>query len=474
MTILRDFVVGFDVLMLTYFVLINIVYTVLAIIGWRAVERYVSRRPLRDYQTVSTSHMSPPVTILVPGYNEESVIAASVRSLLSSHFAELEVMVINDGSSDGTLDVLKQEFALVEVERVPRAGIETAPVRATYTSGSDSRLTVVDKENGGKADSLNAGLCYAAFPLVCAIDADTILDPEALARLVWEFEASPDTVAAGGIVRIVNGSTWENGRLAKVQTPRNLLLNLQILEYLRAFLGGRIAWSRLGMLLIISGAFGIFRRDALVEVGGYDPTTVGEDAEVVLRLHRRRREAGKTCRIIFFPDPICWTEAPSSLRVLIGQRDRWQRGLFEMLRRHHEIIGRRQYGTVGLLAMPYFLVFEAIGPVLEATGYVFLIASVALGWISWGLAAAFAALSLTYGLVLSFLTLLMEERAFQRYPDWRDLGRLVFTAVAENYGYRQLIAFVRARALWTLWRGRGTHSWGQMTRAGFGSQAPPP
>ncbi len=455
--------------MLGYFIVLNAIYTTLLWIGWRAVDGYVKRRPLRDYATVGTSPLSMPVTILVPAYNEGPVIAESVRSLLSSQYLELEVMVINDGSKDDTLDVMIREFGMVNVDRVPRARLPTKEVRQVLASPQEPRLVVVDKVNGGKADALNVGLVHARYPLVCAIDGDTLLDPGALARLVWEFQAAPETVAVGGIVRIVNGSDVRDGRLMEVRSPRELLVNLQILEYLRAFLGGRIAWSRMGMLVIISGAFGLFRRDALVEVGGWDPTTVGEDAELVLRLHRRRREAGQPCRVTFFPDPICWTEAPSSLKVLIRQRDRWQRGLFEMLWRHKGMVGRSRYGGVGTVALPYFIVFELLGPTVEVLGYLSFGLALALGAFSPSIAALLALVSITYGLVLSFGTLLMEQRAFRRYPNWKDLRRLVLVAVLENFGWRQFMAFVRVRAWWTLWRGRKAgHVWGEMTRAGFG------
>ena len=229
---------------------------------------------------------------------------------------------------------------------------------------------MIDKENAGKADALNAGIKYATYPLFCAVDADTMLDAGALSRLVWEFQASPETVAVGGIVRIVNGSTFDNGRLDQVKTPTNLLANLQILEYLRAFLGGRIGWSKTGMLLIVSGAFGLFRRDVVVEVGGYDPAMVGEDAELILRLHRHHRELSRPCRITFFPDPICWTECPEDFRSLVRQRDRWQRGLIGMVMRHKDMIGRPRYGRIGLGAMPYYVVFELLGPTIECLGYV--------------------------------------------------------------------------------------------------------
>jgi cellulose synthase/poly-beta-1,6-N-acetylglucosamine synthase-like glycosyltransferase len=329
-------------------------------------------------------------------------------------------------------------------------------------------LVVVDKLRGGKADALNVGLNHAHFPLVCAIDADTILDPDALSRLVWEFQADPDTVAVGGIVRIVNGSIFNDGRLVTVRTPRGLLANLQIVEYLRAFLGGRIGWSKIGMLLIISGAFGLFRRDACVEAGGYDPTTVGEDAELVLRLHRRRRERGEPCRITFFPDPICWTEGPNDLRTLIRQRDRWQRGLIEMVSRHRDMILRPRYGRIGCIALPYYILFELLGPTIECLGYCLLVLSLALGLISVSFALAFLAVSLTYSLVLSFLVILMEERAFRRYPDWTDLLRLTLCAIAENVGYRQLLAVVRVRSWYTLSRRR--QHWGDMRRSGFSSE----
>ena len=463
--------VAFNVFMLVYLAVLDAIYTALVLIGWRAVEGYVRRRPLRDYGEVATSQLSMPVSILSPAYNEEAVIVPSVRSLLESQFVELEVVIINDGSTDGTLEVLKGEFDLVKVERIPRANLVTKEVRGVYVCPHDRRVVVIDKENGGKADSLNAGIRYAVYPLFCAIDADTMLDPGALSRLVWEFQAAPETVAVGGIVRVINGSDVRDGKLVEVHMPRGLLVNVQIMEYLRAFLGGRIAWSRLGMLLIISGAFGLFRRDVVVEAGGYDTTTVGEDAELVLRLHRLRREQRKPCRITFFPDPICWTEAPSTLRVLNRQRDRWQRGLIEMLLRHRSMLLRPRYGVVGMVALPYFIVFELLGPAIEVIGYLSVFVSLALGAISPAFVLVFLALSVTYGMALSFAVVLMEERAFRRYPDWRCLRRLVLAAVVENFGYRQMMALVRARAWWTILR--SGDSWGDMTRVGFDAPAAP-
>ncbi len=449
-----------------YFIAIDVIYVSMALVGWHAVDTHVRRRPIRDYDRVARSPLSPPITILVPAFNEQATIASSVRALLQCRYAALEVMVINDGSADGTLTTLIEEFDLAPADRVPRSSLTSQPVRALYRSRADQRLTVIDKENGGKADSLNAGLRYAWTPLFCCIDADTMLDRDALSRLVWEFEADPHTVATGGIVRIVNGSLVRDGQVLHVQTPKGILANLQILEYLRAFLGGRLAWSRLGMLLIISGAFGLFRRDVVVEAGGYDTSTVGEDAELVLRLHRHQRDQGKPCRITFFCDPICWTEAPTDLRVLTRQRDRWQRGLIEMIARHRGMALRPKYGAVGLVALPYFIVFELLGPVLELLGYATVVYALATGQLATDTALFFLTVAISAGFALSLLTLLMEERAFQRYPSWSCLGRLLAMTLLENLGYRQYLMVVRVRALWT--QLRGGRGWGAMPRTGFG------
>lgn len=454
-----------DLFMLAYFGALAVVSTTLALVGWRAIEDFVRRRPMRDYRWVGASPMSLPVSILAPAYDEGPVIVPAIRALMVSQFVNFEVLVINDGSKDDTMAQLTAGFGLVPASRVPRANLDTKPVRGVHVSPDEPRLTVIDKENGGKADALNAGLRYARNPLVCAIDADTILDPGALSRLVWEFQSHPETVATGGIVRIVNGSLVKDGRIIEVRTPRSILANIQIMEYLRAFLGARIGWSRLQMLLIISGAFGLFRRDAVIDAGGYFTGTVGEDAELVLRMHRQRREAGLPCRITFFPDPICWTEAPGDLRTLVRQRDRWQRGLIEMLARHRRMVANPSYGRIGLVALPYFVIFELLGPVIELVGLVALGLSISLGASTPTVLALTAGLAISYGFVLSFLAILMEERAFRRYPGWTCLRRLAWAAVVENLGYRQLMTLVRARALWTVRRSK--HSWGEMTRVGF-------
>lgn len=449
-----------------YLIALQAISLALVIAGAVSVRNYIRRRPLRDYREVAESPLSLAVTLMVPAYNEEATIVSSVRALLASDFATFEVVVINDGSSDDTIARLIAGFDLIPFDRVPRSGLPTAPIRATYVSRLDGRIFVVDKENGGKADALNSALNYARYPLVCALDADTLLDHQALARLVWEFQTRPETVAVGGIVRVANGSIFDGVQLTTIRTPSTLLPNMQIMEYLRAFLGARIGWSRFNLLLIISGAFGVFRRDRVVQVGGYDPATVGEDAELVLRLHRQALDEKRDYKITFFPDPICWTEVPSSMKVLSRQRDRWQRGLGQMLWLHKDMFFRPRYKGIGRVTLPYFLAFEFLGPVIEVFGYVFMIYAIITGLINPVVAVWFFFFAVLTGIAMSFFVVIIEQHTYRRYLKWRDMAWLCSSAVLENLGYRQYLALVRFKAVILMWRS-GNRSWGEMTRKGF-------
>lgn len=465
--VLHETVLALNFFFLVYMAAMQLNQGLLLCLGWHDISDYVKRSPLRDYETIGASDLSVPVSIIVPAYNEEGVIAESVRSLLGCDYVGLEVVVVNDGSSDGTLQALMDAFPLVEDKRVPRTSLPSEPVLATYRSRDDDRLMVIDKGNGGKADALNAGLCFARYPLFCATDSDTVLERDALPRLVREFQVRPETVAVGGIVRILNGSSVSDGHVYEVKTPRNLLVNLQIVEYLRAFLLGRTGWSKLRALLIISGAFGLFRRELVIAAGGYDRTALGEDADLVVRLHRLCHARGIDYRIGFIADPVCWTEAPDNFSVLARQRERWHRGLMQVLWRHRGMIGRPRYGAVGLIAFPYFVIFEALGPVVEVLGYLCFGLSLGLGWASTVSAAAFFFVAICLGTAFSLGSLLVEERAFQRYRGWRCFARLITAAVLENVFYRQWYAVVRVWACFGMAVGKKAE-WGEMTRTGFG------
>jgi cellulose synthase/poly-beta-1,6-N-acetylglucosamine synthase-like glycosyltransferase len=461
---LEGFILGINYAILGYFVLLNGFYLMLYVLSFAEISDYARREIFRGLPELFTSNYAPPVSIIVPAYNEEATIAASVRSFLALHYPLFEVVVVNDGSKDRTLEVLREEFDLPESDQPVRMQLRTRPLRAVYASPAE-RLVVVDKENGGKADALNAGICAANYPFVCCIDADIILDEDALLRVARPMIESSRVVAVGGIIRVANGCEVESGRVVKIQTPRKPLPNFQIVEYLRAFLAGRTGWSVLNGLLIISGAFGLFRRRDFIEAGGYAHDTVGEDMEVVTRMHRNLRERGEPYRISFVPDPVAWTEVPATWRVLRRQRDRWHRGLMDTLLRHRKMLLNPRYGTVGLLAMPYFFLFEFLGPVVELVGYVAVPLCLLLGYLDVEFAIVFFLAAVGLGALLSVAAVFLEELRLNRYPRWLDILKLSLYGVLENFGYRQINSLWRAWAIVSFLR--NNQSWGAMERRGF-------
>ena len=449
---------------LLYFVLLNVGYITLNLLAIPTLFRTISLRPVEDLPPVY-SGFEPPVSLLVPAYNEQATIASSVRSLLQLDYAQFEIVVVNDGSSDGTLAALQEAFDLEAFPEARWRRLPTKPLRAIYRSRSLANLRVIDKENGGKADALNAGINASRCPLFCAVDADSILERDSLRRVVAPFLDDPATIATGGTVRIANGCTVSDGHLERVALPSSPIALVQIVEYLRAFLFGRVGWARINALLIISGAFGAFRKDAVMEAGGYRADTIGEDMELIVRLHRIMRERRHPYAIHFVPDPICWTEAPESLAILKGQRIRWQRGLAESLHRNAGLLRTRGGGTAGLLAYPFFMVFECYGPLIEVAGYAFMAAMFLLGQISGSAFLAFLLLAFGLGFLLSVSALLLEEMSFHLYPRFSQMGVLVVVALAENLGYRQLVTVWRLVGL-VRWMRGARSSWGTMTRKG--------
>jgi cellulose synthase/poly-beta-1,6-N-acetylglucosamine synthase-like glycosyltransferase len=419
------------------------------------------------------SDVAPVISILAPAHNEEATVSESVRSLLTLRYPSLEVVLVNDGSSDGTLAVLQRDFDLVAVHAAPiRKRIHSQPIRGLYRSRRTPGLVVVDKQNGGKADALNAGLMVATGELACAIDADTIVEPSALQRMIRPFLLDDNVVAAGGTLRVVNGAEVHAGRVTRERAPRRFLPGVQAVEYLRAFLAGRVGWNRLGGNLIISGAFGLFRREAMIEAGGYRHDTVGEDMELVVRMRRLARERGGPEQIVFVPDPVAWTEVPRRLRILGRQRDRWHRGLADVIARHRRVILNPRYGAMGMVVAPYFVFVELLAPVLELIGVVAIIIGLSLGIVDVEFALLFLLVVYGLGLVLTALTLALEEWTFCGYGGLRDRLTLLLYGALESFGYRQLTAFWRVRGLVRYWRGRT--EWGVMEREGFRTGAAEP
>lgn len=456
-----------------YAAAVNLIYLAFTAIAWRGLVGHLHAQGYAADDEVQASPLTPPVSVLLPAFDEEAGVVESVRSLLALRYPEHEVIVINDGSRDATLERLDAAFDLVPVRLALRGRVATAPVRGAYASRRAPSLLVIDKENGGKADALNCGIGAARHPYVCAVDADAILEETALLRVARPVVDDPETVVAtGGIVRIANGCRVDHGRVVEVGLPRRAVPTFQVVEYFRAFLVGRMGWSRLRALFIISGAFGLFRRDLVEEVGGWSTTTVGEDVELVVRLHRHLSARGAPYRVAFVPDPVCWTECPESLRVLARQRRRWHRGLAQALWRHRGMIGNPRNGRPGLLAAPYFLLFELLGPIVEALGYILLPVAVALGLLSVEYLLAFLLVSVLLGALLSVSALALEELSFRRHARGRDAARLMLFAALEPLGYMQLTSASRLLGLWDALRGK--RGWGAMQRRGFATATPAP
>lgn len=437
-------------------------YLTLNLVSMVSLRQYFEERAL-DNLPRSYTGFEPQVSIIIPAYNEAATIASSIRSLLQLNYSEFEIIVVNDGSKDGTLDVLRHEFRLMPFPEAYNYQLSTQPIRAIYHSATHANVRVIDKENGGKADSLNAGINLSIYPLFCCIDADSILQQDSLYRVVQPFLDDHRTIACGGTVRIANGCRVENGLLTKVGLPSNMLALFQIVEYLRAFLFGRLGWSPLNAMLIISGAFGVFRKDSVMAVGGYRTDTIGEDMELVVRLHRHFRLRGLPYRITFVPDPVCWTEAPEDLRTLMNQRVRWQRGLCDSLAYNFELCCHPKGGTVGWLAFPFMALFEWIGPAIEVFGYCILIAGFLLGFVSLQAWLILLLVAIGLGILLSLSALFLEEISFHVYQNQVDIWRLLFGAIAENFGYRQLNSVWKLIGLYRWIRG-GEAQWGVMIR----------
>lgn len=444
---LYDTIIGpVSVAVLVYFAGLTIFSVVLYASASFDLYRFLREVRSESYTDLLSSELVPSVTILMQANDEEKSIGQSVEALLTLHHPRLEIVVIDDGSTDGTLDCLIEAFDLEHVDGLYEAHLETELVTGIYHSAPFPNLVVASKERGGKADALNLALNLAESDLVCAVDADTLLDPDSLQRLVRPFLRSEDVVAAGATIRVVNGCAVSGRRSTAERAPRNLLAGIQVVENLRAFLFGRPGWNRLGGNLVIAGALGLFRRDRLREIGGYT-STVGEDMELVIRLRRDGCERNVPARVEFIPDPVAWTEAPASLAALSRQRERWHRGLSECLWRHRRVLGNRRYGALGLFVYPAFLLFEWLAPVIELAGLILIPLGVISGDLSRLHAVVFFAMSLGLGLLLSLMALLLEELSFRRSGTVRDRAMLLVYSVVEMVGYRQMTLHWRLRGI---------------------------
>jgi cellulose synthase/poly-beta-1,6-N-acetylglucosamine synthase-like glycosyltransferase len=415
--------------------------------------------------------LRPGITLITPAYNEEKVIVANASSLLAVDYDPLEVVIVDDGSTDATPRRLVDAFDMIELPVGDRFQLETKPVERIYVSRSDPRLRLLCKQNGGRADAVNAGINLAREDLIALTDADSLLDRDALARVVEVFSADPDrVVAVGGTIRTANGCVIENGEVVEARVPQRGTEASQLGEYLRASFGARIAWAKMNGLMIISGAFGVFRRDLVHAIGGLSSDTLGEDMELTMRLHERLRPSQPDARISFAPDANCWTEIPPGLGPLRGQRIRWHVGLLDNIRLHRRMILRRRFGAVGVFAFPYSILFEVIAPVLQAAGIVVTVALLAFGEIAWEYALAFVIAMFLAGQLQTAGAILIEDIGFGRYRV-RDLMLIACWSLLEIFWFRPLTAIWRTWATLLFVVGRRP-GWGKIPRGAALAEPP--
>ncbi len=447
-----------------YFILICVQYIVLITISFfRLIHFNIEERTGFPFKE---SHAMP-ISIIIPAYNEENTICDTVHSLLSLAYPKYEIIIVNDGSKDHTLKFIIDEFQLRRVDIQPHGSIETERVKAVYSSYRYNKILLVDKYNGGKADALNTGINMSSNPLFCSIDADSVIEKNALMRMVKPFLLKEDVVAVGGIVRVANGCDIEQGEVKKINLPSNRLVRYQIIEYLRAFLSNRISMEKFNCLAIISGAFGLFRKDIVERIGGYK-NTIGEDMEITLRIHEFLRRKRVRYLIDFVPNAECWSQVPSDFKSLHSQRLRWQIGLIDSLWLHKRMLFNPRYGSVGLFAIPYYWFFEMISPLIEFLGYLIFLLLFVSGAISYMFGLVFF-MALLFGFFFSVSSIIMEELSYQRYNKVSEIAALILYSIFDQFWYRPMQAFFRLEAFFI--RPSKRKQWGTIKRRTFEEDA---
>lgn len=453
-----------------YAVLIISSYILLAVVSGFALRAYIRKNSFVDYSVILSSPFAPSISIIAPAYNESLTIEANIRALLSLFYHDFEVIIVNDGSKDDSLEKMIKTYDLEKVDFAIHYKIESKRIRGIYKSKKESyhNLLVVDKENGGKADALNAGINIARNDYFVAIDVDSIIESDALLKLTKPFleETDRKIIATGGVVRIANSCVIEGGQIIQVNLPRKILPGFQVLEYTRAFLMGRMAWSKLNGLLLISGALGLFDKQIVIECGGYYHKTVGEDMELVVRMRRHMVEKKIKYTVAYIPDPLLWTEAPDTFDILGRQRNRWTRGTIDTLLIHKKLFFNPKYGLMGLLSYPFWFFFEWLAPLIEAAGLIYFFFIVFLGDPNWTFILSLFAFVYGFAVFISTYAILFEEMTFHRYERKTDVIKLFLLAWIEPLMYHPITAWWALKGNWDYFVLKKS-GWGGMVRKGF-------
>ena len=400
-----------------------------------------------------------PISILVPAYNEEVTIVDSINSLLNLDYPAYEIIIVNDGSKDKTVTEVIENFNLKQVSKPYRRLVESNEALGTYEGSGDVKIILVDKANGGKSDALNMGINVSSFPTFLCVDADSMLQVDALQRIVEPFLEDDTTVAVGGNIKISNHVIIDKGKILDVENPKKPLVIFQMIEYLRVFLNSRISLNGINGNLIISGAFGLYNKQAIVNIGGYTNGLMGEDMEIIMKVHSFYRKNNIPYKTSYVPDAICWTQVPEDISTLKRQRRRWHVGLGQSLRMHKYMFLNPKYGLVGMVSFPYFLFFEYLTPFLEIVGMVTISLSYLLGIINLQFFLFYLLVYMGYNIIVSMISIIIERYMFSSTTNTRLTLKLIFYSVLESFGYRQVMSLFRIGNIF-----KKSHQWGEMTR----------
>lgn len=461
-TYVRYFISFFNYFCMAFTVLLSLIYIIQLLISFFKVRKNDKYRQSNDFGRYVSSENLLPISLLIPAYNEQENIVSNIKSLMKIDYPKFEIVVVNDGSTDKTHDLIIEAFQLYRVEAAVKTSIPTKEIRGIYCNIDYPNLIYVDKENGGKSDALNAGINVSSYPLFACLDADSRIEPDALLKLSTEFLKNTDTVVAGGLVRIANGFKIKDGISSEFSMPSKMVERFQIVEYYRSFLSGRVSWGATNSMLIVSGAFGVFKKQAVIEAGGYKTNTIGEDMEIVVRIHKNMKAKKRKYKIIFCEDAVCWTQGPLSLNDIRSQRRRWQIGLFDTLLSHKSMLLNPRYGTVGLLAIPYHWIFELFGAVVEVLGYFIIPFSLVMGELNMFFFIIYFLLAVLLGVILSIGSLILEQYTRKSIVSAKQCLSLSLYAILENFGYRQIISLFRVEGMLKYRKLRKT--WGKIKR----------
>lgn len=461
-TLIRYFISFFNYFCMTFTILLSLIYIIQLVMSFFSVRKNDKFRQSNDFGRYVASENLLPISLLIPAYNEQENIVSNIKSLMKIDYPKFEIIVVNDGSTDRTHELIIDSFKLYKIDSSVKTSIPTKDIRGIYFNLNYPNLIYVDKENGGKSDALNAGINISSYPLFACLDADSRIEPDALLKLSSEFMKNTDTVVAGGLVRIANGFKIKDGIATDFSIPPKMVERFQIVEYYRSFLSGRVSWGATNSMLIVSGAFGVFKKQAVIEVGGYKTNTIGEDMEIVVRIHRHMKAHKRKYKIIFCEDAVCWTQGPMSVADIRGQRRRWQIGLLDTLLAHKTMFFNPRYGTVGLLAIPYNWIFELLGAAVETIGYFLLPFTLFIGELNMFFFIVYFLLSTLLGVILSIGSLILEQYTRKTVMSAKQCLTLSLYAILENFGYRQMITFFRMEGIIKYRKLRKT--WGEIER----------